>query len=132
MLGRIICALALFAGAAAAQTGPLPYGARYTATSGALSFFTNRGPRFALLRDRRVMTVAFRREHVFALGDRAAFASFVELPLSLVFPIKGTAQQECFWRQSADFTFGWDCYDVARPRNLTVAVGATPLGVRIY
>lgn len=123
----ITCAPAIAFG----QTG-LGYGDRFVATSASMSFYTNLGPRFALLRDRQVVMLAYRRERVFAIGEHAAFAGFMEVPVSLVFPLQGNAKQECWWRAQPDFVYGWSCYEVVRPRNMTAAIGFTPLGFRIY
>lgn len=94
-----------------------------------VSFYTNNGPRFALLRNRKVVMMGLREEHVFSVGRRFAWASTVELPVSIILPQPDAQPAECWWRAR---TGNQECYEVSRPRSPVGAVGLTPLGIKLY
>jgi hypothetical protein len=94
-----------------------------------VSFYTDNGPRFALLRNRKVLMLGLREEYVFSVGRRFAWASTVELPVSIILPHRGGKDAECWWRATSG---NRECYEVSRPRTPVGAVGLTPLGIKLY
>ena len=53
---------------AGAQATPLVRGDRFFDTNVSVSFYTDRGPHFALLRNRKVVMLGFKNERVFSVG----------------------------------------------------------------
>jgi hypothetical protein len=127
MLKHAVLAALLPAGFALGQDAPIAKGAVYKGAYTGLSFFTERGPRFALLRNRRVLMAGFRRERVFSAGSRFAWATTIEVPVSVIVPPEHPASAECWWRRT---TGVWECYEVLSPETPVFAIGLTPLGIK--
>ena len=111
-----------------AQTA-LSRGDRFFDVYSGVSFYTNHGPRFALLRNRKVLQMGFKDERVFSVGSRFAWAATVELPVSLILPKLGGPSSECWWRKTTGYL---ECYPISHPRNPVGAIGLTPLGIKLY
>jgi hypothetical protein len=114
---------------AGAQATPLSRGERFADASLSLSFFTDRGPHFALLRNRKVVMLGFKKERVFAVGKHFAWASTIEVPVSLILPPENAPSAEC-WRRIS--TGKQECYALSNPNYPVGAVGLTPLGLKAY
>ncbi len=124
MLSLLPAAVAMGQGTTIAK-GTVYYG-RYAAAS----FHMDGGPHVALLRNRKVLMMGFRRERVFAAGRRFLFATTMEVPVSVLLPLESRpAPAECFWRKS---TGKLECYAVLQPGMPVGAFGLTPFGVKAY
>lgn len=126
-LGLLLAAL--WAPAPAYAQYGLNRGDRFLDASSSVSFFTDRGPRLALLRNRRVFMLGLKDERVFSAGRHFAWSSTLEVPISLVLPQRGAPTAECWWRPVSRRR---ECYDVSHPDHPVGAVGFTPLGVTLY
>jgi len=113
---------------AAAQSTPLVRGDRTFDASMSVSFYTDRGPHFALLRNRKVVMMGFKNERLFRVGKHFAWASTVEIPVSLILPHADAPAAECWWRSTGKR----ECFAVSNPNYPVGAVGLTPLGLKLY
>jgi hypothetical protein len=114
---------------AVSQTPSLAKGDVFAGGYAASSFFTDRGPHFALLRNRKVVMVGYRRERVFRATPRFAFASTVDIPVSILLPKDNPPRAECWLRTT---TGKRECYNVLQPGMPVGAVGITPLGIKTW
>jgi hypothetical protein len=111
-----------------AQDKPLTKGDRFFNGSLGVSFYSTVGPHFALLRNRKVVTLGLKRERVFSVSQNFAIASTIEIPLSMILPAQNPKPSECWWRST---TGKQECYAISHPNYPVGAIGVTPLGIKV-
>jgi len=122
-------AVLLVAGSAAAQAPyELQRGQRFLAATFGGSFPTGAGPRFGVVRNRAVVMGSAQAEWVLAAGRYAALSGLVEIPVALVLPSADAPGHECWWRLTTRLRL---CSLVDRPHDAVMALGVSPLGLKV-
>ncbi|HEX7939121.1 MAG TPA: hypothetical protein VF483_09040, partial [Gemmatimonadaceae bacterium] len=81
---QLFVVAAVVAPALSGAQASLTRGDQYFDVYSGVSFFTDGGPHFALLRNRKVVMLGFKHERVFNVGPHFAWASTLELPISMI------------------------------------------------
>jgi hypothetical protein len=114
---------------ATAQATPLTKGERFFDANLSVSFHSDVGPHFALLRNKNVVTLGLKRERVLRVGPKFALSHTIEIPISVILPPSHAQESECWWRST---TGKRECYDVIGPNYPVAGVGVTPLALKLY